>query len=239
MKGKKKVIAGILLVMLMTFTQWSWVCAAEPVTVSVKADNVSEGDTEVTVKVVMDQDQKVTNGKLRVRYDAEALKLQESSAGNELSGMMTNINDCLNGNKEEGELVFVFASAQAIETKGTLLELVFVLDERVKNGDEISVSVDVEEFGTDGEDVETEVENLKIVVGKKNEVEQNISDGSDEEHKTVQTSTDQTGTSGSGPDTGTKVKTGDEMSMILWPGLTAAAFLICTERIIKRKKGVK
>lgn len=67
----------------------------------------------------------VTNGKFRITYDPQKLTLEEAAAGDGLADTMVQVNDPVTGNKQEGEIVFVFAAAQPISIDGTLLRMNF------------------------------------------------------------------------------------------------------------------
>ena len=134
--------------------------AEETALVTVKANEVKEGDASVTVTCDIEGGNRVSSGKIRIRYDAEKMRLKSAQAGNALTGAMCEINDCLKGSKEEGELVVAFASASRLSGDGSLLNLVFNLDSSVKEGTILEVTADVEELAGDDADVAANTINL-------------------------------------------------------------------------------
>lgn len=126
---------------------------AEPVlaqgNTTVRVDAVNTG-SRITASCVMEGSGTVTNGKIRLKYDPDELVLQSTAAGDMLSDMLVQVNDPLTGNKEPGEIVFVFAGAEPIEGNGNILDMEFQPGEefRPETGAEIQVSV--EEFASDG-----------------------------------------------------------------------------------------
>ena len=155
--------------------------AEETALVTVKANEVKEGDASVTVTCDIEGGNRVSSGKIRIRYDAEKMRLKSAQAGNALTGAMCEINDCLKGSKEEGELVVAFASASRLSGDGSLLNLVFNLDSSVKEGTILEVTADVEELAGDDADVAANTINLSAEVTRKDSGgEQNPSEGEDE-----------------------------------------------------------
>lgn len=139
--------------------------AAGTAEVAVKGEAFSKGTKEWSVSCELSGSTAVTNGKLRVTYDGSKLKLVSSAAGDLLNGAMPEINDPVSGNKSEGEVVLVFASANQINGSGTLLNLNFQVQDTVQDGDEITVSVKTEELINGGESVETKDLPLSFNVG--------------------------------------------------------------------------
>ena len=73
---------------------------------------LNENSTDWKVTCAISGDAKITNGKIRVTYDGSKLKLVSAAAGSLISNALPSINDPLTGNKQEGEVVLVFASAR-------------------------------------------------------------------------------------------------------------------------------
>ncbi len=138
--------------------------AASDITVSLNAEKITSSSKTVTVTCDMAGQGSVTNGKLRIKYDPKALVLEKSSAGNGLSGAMTQINDPITGNKAEGEIVVAFASAQALKTEGTMIELQFKIADGFPKESGSEVTVAVEEFGLDGKTVEANAKNCIVTM---------------------------------------------------------------------------
>lgn len=94
--------------------------------------------------------EELTNGKLRIRYASEKLKLEKSEAGSALAGFMSQINDPIQGSKSEGEIVLAFASAQAKKTEGSMLNLTFSRkDGAICTAEDFSVAVEELASGTE------------------------------------------------------------------------------------------
>lgn len=130
--------------------------------IRIESENGSNG---MTASCVMDETGTVTNGKIRIYYNPDELVLAETQAGEAVSGTLVQINDTLTGNKAPGEIVFVFANAEPLEVKGTLLHMEFEQGEQfdAEKGSEIQLSV--EELALEGTELEVSAEN-GIVPGK-------------------------------------------------------------------------
>ncbi len=139
--------------------------AAGNAEVSIKGEAPAPGAAAWTVTCELNSDQAVTNGKIRIMYDAAQLKLKETQAGSLLNGAMTTINDPLTGNKEEGEVVLVFAASSEMGTQGTLLTLTFELNGSVAQGDTVAVSVKTEELMADTEAITARDLSLSATAG--------------------------------------------------------------------------
>lgn len=114
---------------------------------------------------------RVTNGKLRVTYDAGKIKLIENQAGNIISDSdaLCEINDCLTGNKEEGEIVFAFASATELPSEGCFANMKFSIDDGVAAQEKVKVSVFVESLAGNEGNVEAENKNLTVTIKNNNQ----------------------------------------------------------------------
>lgn len=240
--------------------------AAGTAEVAVKGEAFSKGTKEWSVSCELSGSTAVTNGKLRVTYDGSKLKLVSSAAGDLLNGAMPEINDPVSGNKSEGEVVLVFASANQINGSGTLLNLNFQVQDTVQDGDEITVSVKTEELINGGESVETKDLPLSFNVG--GSIKDPVDTGSSQDTNNSTGQTDDTkdttatepnggqtgnpsGTGGGqtgsatgnpagGQNSGTvaSAKTGDSTNAAL-PAAGALAALAVAGFVIWRKKAVK
>lgn len=126
----------------------------------------------------MDQ---VTNGKLRVIYDADKLRLLENQAGNIVADAdaLCEINDCLTGNKEEGEIVFAFASAEELPTEGCLANMKFAVADGVEAQEKVEISVFVENMAGNGGNVNASGRNLTVTIAEESQSGNENNEGDD------------------------------------------------------------
>ena len=130
------------------FVQAMPVWAAGGTEIALNPGKAQEG-SQVQVACEITNAQEVTNGKIRIHYDASKLVLTADSAGGALSGALCEVNDCLTGNKGEGEIVAAFASSTPLAEDGSLLDMTFRLADGVKAGDTADIQVDIEELAGD------------------------------------------------------------------------------------------
>lgn len=123
----KKVLCAIFLFVAGMLCFRQNVMAAGAATVTVKGDTLNENSTDWKVTCAISGDAKITNGKIRVTYDGSKLKLVSAAAGSLISNALPSINDPLTGNKQEGEVVLVFASASEMDANGELLQVLSIL----------------------------------------------------------------------------------------------------------------
>lgn len=164
MRKQNKIIAifaGVMLIILQTITVFA---ESNTNTLSLKLAEYDKESRSVKVYCEMQAKDKVTNGKLRITYDSKQLKLVSSEKGNVLENGMCEINDCLTGNKKEGEIVAAFASAENLPEEGHLLEFSFEVNQSVKEEDSISVELKAEKLANEDADVQVNVENLTFTL---------------------------------------------------------------------------
>lgn len=154
-RKKLKLAVGILMAVLTV--QIMPVQAAETATVQMNVESYSNADRTLDVSCMLENGENVTNGKLRFKYDPNQLTLTETGAGDVMANALTEINDCLTGNKAEGEIVGVFASANNITPDGSMFKMKFQLKDEVKEGDQIKFDVSVEKLAGDAGDVAVSV----------------------------------------------------------------------------------
>lgn len=242
-KMKRGIAAACLLSAAMIVHTIPVQAEPEGARIYLKAGEYSEKERTLDVSCMLENGKHITNGKLRIYYDKEKAKLTDSGAGEALDGAMTEINDCVSGNKEEGELVCVFASAQDIAEKGSLLDMDLQLGEGVKEGDKIGFEIKAEKIAGDSGDVEVQVEEAVYVVG---EGMQEAGNGAEEDKEPDKDKSD-TGNSGSSGSKGTssrtkgKVKTGDENRIAFYAlgcaaGLAAAGGALWTHKNKRKSK---
>ncbi len=159
MKLKKKIAVG-LIAAAMAIMQMIPVCAAEQAKVYLESSEGAGG--EITVSLKADGNASATNGKFRIRYNAEELVLEQDGTKEALDGTMAEKNDCLTGNKQPGEIVVVFASAQPVSMKGTLFEMTFRKGEKFNTETGSEIQIAVEELASDGTEVSAEVQNKAV-----------------------------------------------------------------------------
>ena len=153
--NRLKAAAGALVAALMI--QAMPVLASETATVQMQADSYSSADRTLAVSCMLENGENVTNGKLRFHYDPEQLTLTETGNGTVMDGAMTVINDCLTGNREEGEIIVAFASANNISPDGSMVTMKFSVNESVQAGDQIPFEVSVEKLAGNNGDVNVQV----------------------------------------------------------------------------------
>lgn len=195
----------------------------------------------------MENGNAITSGKLRIAYDAKQLKLVKTEAGEALSGALCEINDCLTGNKAEGEIVVAFASSETI-SDGNLVKLSFEKQEGVTETDKITINVKAENVAGDNGEVDVTTKNLTFTLDGKTQTseeqtsnnqtsnKQNSKENSSSTSKknTNNTSTNTSTKNGSTTKTG-NAKTGDDTNIIpfILSGVVAGIVIIL---LVKRQK---
>ena len=156
-RTRKKLKLAVGLLMAVLTVQIMPVQAAEIATVQMNVESYSSADRTLDVSCMLENGENVTNGKLRFKYDPNQLTLTETGAGDVMANALTEINDCRTGNKAEGEIVGVFASANNITPDGSMFKMKFQLKDEVKEGDQIKFDVSVEKLAGDAGDVAVSV----------------------------------------------------------------------------------
>lgn len=156
-RTRKKLKLAVGLLMAVLTVQIMPVQAAETATVQMNVESYSSADRTLDVNCMLENGENVTNGKLRFKYDPNQLTLTETGAGDVMANALTEINDCLTGNKAEGEIVGVFASENNITPDGSMFKMKFQLKDEVKEGDQIKFDVSVEKLAGDAGDVAVSV----------------------------------------------------------------------------------
>jgi len=152
---KKKILTVFLAVLLLCCLQVFSAEAADGASIFMKASKTIGSDI-VTVSCEIDGAGEITNGKLRIHYEADKLEFQKWETGQGLTeNFMTEVNDPVQGNRQPGEVIFVFASSKAQRVQGSLVNLTF----RQKDGAVIQASdfaVAVEELENGAASVQVE-----------------------------------------------------------------------------------
>lgn len=246
MKKRTRKIAMLCMSALL-FVQAMPVWAAGGTEIALNPGKAQEG-SQVQVNCEITDAQEVTNGKIRIHYDASKLVLTADSAGGALSGALCEINDCLTGNKDEGEIVAAFASSAPLSEDGSLLDMTFQLAEGVKAGDTADIRVDIEELAGDSGNIgHNETHTASITVEAKGENPNPGGDGSQGGDKNDGTggsgnkgttpTTTPAKKSGSGTTTSKSAKTGDDTDILLPVlGVGAAVIVIAASVIAKKKR---
>ena len=131
-------------------------------TILIESKEVKAGETRIQTSCIVSGDVYATNGKLRITYDPQQMVLKEADAGEALGDSTVQINDPVNGNKKEGEIVFVFAAAQSFKLEGSMLDMVFSSGSGFQAGDDARIQVDVEELDNESTEVEVSVQEGQI-----------------------------------------------------------------------------
>lgn len=214
---KKNLKMTVILLFMMLLSQSIFAAAAEKAKVFMDVQEYKESDRTLKAACKIENGNGVTNGKLRIYYDAEKVALMPSEAGDVLSEGMHEINDCLTGNKSEGELVLVFAAAQELPAEGSLLNMGFKLKDGVKEGDKLTFNIKAEKLSGDNGSLETETPEIVYTVGKGQEETPGVQDPDNKDEndgKTDGKNDSQDGGKNSGKRN--SVKTGDETSVIVY-----------------------
>lgn len=233
-------VMSTLLTAALAFEPAVMIRAAEPAQLYMQAQAYDEKENTQKISCMIENGENITNGKLRIYYDAEKAELTQTAAGEALKDAMTEINDCLTGNKEPGELVEVFASAQNISPQGSLLDLEIQMKDGVKKGEEIVFEIQAEKLAGDNGDVEAVVAETVYVVGEGIKDEENGQNGSgSDKNQNSSSGNKNTGSSNktSSSKTAKDVKTGDESQIGLYGlGCLGALGVIGFSAGLKRKR---
>lgn len=106
----------------------------------------------------------ITNGKLRLNYSPHQLKLISVNRGEALNQALCEINDCLTGNKQEGEIVIAFAASEPLAEDGNIISIEFELTSEVQVKDKIEVMATAENLGGNAGEISAEIGNLSVEV---------------------------------------------------------------------------
>ena len=161
----KKIISTMMMLVLCLLCVGNRAAAAGNAAVSITGTDPAAGTSSWKVTCEISGDTQVTNGKIRITYDSSQLKLVSASEGAFLQGTLPSINDPVNGTKEEGEILAVFASANAVAADGTVVDMEFALRDQVKEGDKIKISVSTEELMNNSDNVTVTDTPLTVTVG--------------------------------------------------------------------------
>lgn len=163
--NKKKIILTAVLSIALLGIQALPVLASNGTDVKIKAGTADGPNEKVEAACVMEGQEQITNGKIRILYDAGQLKLESTSAGSAVAETSVQINDPLTGNKPEGEIVLVFASAMPVNAEGSVLDMVFSTTDAYQTDTGAEIQVKVEEFANNGSDVEKSEQNGVVYPG--------------------------------------------------------------------------
>lgn len=160
--------AAVMLAMIWCIGQAFPVYASGNPSVVLESDGADMKNRTLRVECNMKNAAQVTNGKVRVTYDAGRLKLLENQPGSLFadSDALCEVNDCLTGNKKEGEIVFAFASAKKLAAEGSLADMSFALSDQASEGDEIKLKVTVEKIAGEEGDLPSESKGLTVKLKK-------------------------------------------------------------------------
>lgn len=224
----KKMLAAVLMVSALSVMQISTVSAAPEMTIGVQDVIVKSGETKAEAVLSASGSEAVTNGKIRMKYDPQKITLKSAEPGKALESTMTQVNEPLTGNKPEGEIVLVFASAEPVNLEGEILHLEFQTGSGFEGSNGTEIQVAVEELGRDGEDLECTAVSGSI-----------LAEGADAEkgknNKTDNTQTTCVNAQGESARTTAKsVKTGDDTD--IWLPLAGAGLSLVLYGVWKTAK---
>ena len=158
---KSKIFSVVLAMFLILTLNVGAVRAAD--TARIYLDAVQAKSGIVTVSCKAENVGKISNGKLRITYAADKLHLVKTEAGDGLKkgNFQTVINDPIDGNKAEGEIVFVFASSREQEVSGNLVTMTFSASEKLDLKD-TGLNLKAEEWNkTSGSDINVSIKDLQ------------------------------------------------------------------------------
>lgn len=214
------------------------VLAEDNTILSMEVKKYNQDERTFDISSMVKNGKAITNGKIRIYYESEKIKLLSSEKGELLSEAMGEINDCVTGNKSEGEIVLAFASPQEIPDAGSLMDMKFQLNEGVKDGDEISFQIKAEKLAGDNGDISAEIQEAIYVVGEGMKGGNEGGEKPEVDNKGDGTGKQDPSTKGSGMKQ-KGVKTGDDTPIgfyLLAVGGAAAAVVGCGIVLCKRKK---
>ena len=158
---KSKIFSVVLAMFLILTLNVGAVRAAD--TARIYLDAVQAKSGIVTVSCKAENVGKISNGKLRITYAADKLHLVKTETGDGLKkgNFQTVINDPIDGNKAEGEIVFVFASSREQEVSGNLVTMTFSASEKLDLKD-TGLNLKAEEWNkTSGSDINVSIKDLQ------------------------------------------------------------------------------
>ncbi|HIU77557.1 MAG TPA: hypothetical protein IAC62_16835 [Candidatus Pelethocola excrementipullorum] len=219
----KKILAAVLTISALSVMQITAVSAAPGMTISVQEVKIKSGETKAEATLSASGSDTVTNGKIRIKYDPQKITLKSAEVGEALKETMTQVNEPLTGNKPEGEIVLVFASAEPVSLKGAMLDMEFQTGSGFDETSGAEIEVAVEELGRDGADLECTAVNGSIIVEHADAGEEDNSKTDNTQEKSQEKTV-----------TAKSVKTGDDTK--IWIPLAGAGFSLVLYGILKAVK---
>lgn len=169
MKKVGKSVAAALVLILMWCIGWTIPAyASGNPSVALESAGMDAAGKTLWVNCNLERMDTVTNGKVRITYDGNKLKLLENQKGGALSNGMCEVNDCLTGNKEEGEIVLAFASSEELSAKGCLANMKFSVADAAADGEEVKLKIAVEKMAGEKGDIPAEKKDLTVKIKKSN-----------------------------------------------------------------------
>lgn len=107
----------------------------------------------------------ISNGKIRIRYEAEKLTLKKSEIGKALSKSVYQINDCVQGTKEEGEVVLAFSSSKSFDSDGEWICLTLSMKGNYSLTD-LKCELSLEELAAQGQAILPTLEEMQYAIDK-------------------------------------------------------------------------
>ena len=240
MRKSIKTAVGLLAAVL--FAGAVPVKAAENPDIYLQSSYVKDSENEIQTDCMVKNSDVVTNGKVRILYDSDKVKLLSAEAGEGLGNAMCEINDCLKGNKKEGELVAAFASSGNIEKEGAILNMKFQIKDGIETGDKITFTLKPEKLAGENGDFDVKESKLEFEVDKKeiqtSVPQDNQSDKGEDKDKDKNPDKDKDSGKGSTGKTN-KVRTGDEAEVGKYAALGAGTGLIILVYIVMAAKKKK
>lgn len=236
-KNRKNYLFMLFIGILLLFSgETAKAAESQQAVVSIQKEESQDG-IRCTAKLEDGQD--ITSGKIRITYNDKQLKLKKSEAGEGLQQTLSEINDCVDGNKPEGEIVLAFAASDAIPAEKNLLNMEFEAQEDVKESDKITINLQVVNLDGDQGTVDAMTKNLTFSLDGKTEESKTEQNGNKQTgEKTTTVTGTGTGQSGNASRTGS-VKTGDFTNIIpllISAGMAAAIIVLMILAGIRKRR---
>ncbi len=234
--GKNYLIMLFVGILLLFSGETAKAAESQQAVVSIQKEEAQNG---IRCVAKLENGQNITSGKIRITYNDKQLKLKTAEADEGLKQALSEINDCVEGNKPEGEIVLAFAASDAIPESENLIKMDFETQSGVKETDKITIDIQVVNLGSDQGEMDVLTKNLTFSLDGKTTESKTKENGNEQTgEKTGNVITTGTGQSGKASQTAS-VKTGDSTNMIpliISAGLAAAVIILVVLTGIRKRR---